>query len=881
VLRLSPGEGFVPFERAAIEQSIPQRFARQVAAGPDRLAVKLRSASLTYAELDRRANRVARAILARSSRAEPVAVVVEQGLSLLPAILGILKTGRIYVPLEVGLGRERLRHLLRDSCASTALVTASAASLVRDVAGPDLDLLDVDDLPPGAPAEAPEIEIAATAPAYIYYTTGSTGEPKGVVDSHRNVLHNVMRYTNGLGIGPGDRLTLLQSPAFSGAVSSMFCALLNGATSLPFDVRLAGGGELADYVDREGVTIYHSVPTIFRSFLRGDRAFPGVRVVRLEGDRSARLDVELFRRHFAPGCVLANGLGATETGLVCRFLLGRETPLDGDLVPVGYPVEGMEVAVHDDDGKPAAPGEVGEISVRSEYLALGYWNRPDLTARAFGTDAEGRRTFRTGDLGRVSADGCLEHLGRRDSRTKIRGVTVSLAEVEAALAGLPSVREAAVIAGRDAHHERRLLAYYVPAVGSEPTVSELRRHLAEELPPQMIPSRYRRLDALPLNQNLKVDRSALPAPTRARPVLDQAYAPPEDPTQSELVRIWQELLEVEPVGIRDDFFDLGGDSLLAMAMLAAIEEAIGVEVSPSILLSGSTVEHVAASLGRPVRAAPAVAPVQTGGSKAPLYFLHGDYLGGGLYCRKIARALGPEQPVFALTPCGLDGEAAPPTIEAMATRHLQALRRHRPHGPYRLAGNCNGGLIALEVARRLAEEGETVEPLLVIRTFAANVRFGQARRLIEIGGRLLGLSEVTRRGLVRRWRWFVGAWRAASPTGRVGLVAGKLIRLVRRPADGAARAGPEASAAPDDRDRLIATFTDAADDYVPRPYRGKVVLFWPAEEPEPAAAALRWWRQISPGAEVETIPGDHLTSITVHGQAFARRLAARLDARVG
>ncbi|MFI5373091.1 MAG: AMP-binding protein [Candidatus Rokuibacteriota bacterium] len=881
MVRLSPGEGFVPFERAAIEQSIPRRFAQQVAAGPDRLAVKLRSASLTYAELDRRADLVARAIRARGIRAEPVAVVVEQGLSLLPAILGTLKTGRIYVPLEVGLGRDRLRHLLRDSCASTALVTASAACLVRDAADPDLDLLDVDDLPSGAPAEAPEIEIAATAPAYIYYTTGSTGEPKGVVDSHRNVLHNVMRYTNGLGIGPGDRLTLLQSPGFSGAVSSMFCALLNGATSLPFDVRLAGGGELADYVDREGVTIYHSVPTIFRSFLRGDRVFPGVRVVRLEGDRSARLDVELFRRHFAPGCVLANGLGATETGLVRRFLLGRETPFDGDLVPIGYPVEDMEVAVLDDDGKPAAPGEVGEISVRSEYLALGYWNRPDLTARAFETDARGRRAYRTGDLGRLRADGCLEHLGRRDSRTKIRGVTVSLAEVEAALARLPSIREAAVIAGTDAHHERRLLAYYVPAAGSEPTVSELRRHLAEELPPQMIPSRYRRLAALPLNQNLKVDRNALPAPTRARPALDQAYAPPEDPTQSELVRIWQELLEVEPVGIRDDFFDLGGDSLLATEMLAAIEEAIGVEASPSILLSGSTVEHVAARLARPGKASAAVAPVQTDGSKAPLYFLHGDYLGGGLYCRKIARALGPEQPVFALTPCGLDGEAAPLTIEEMATRHLQALRRHRPHGPYRLAGNCNGGLIALEMARRLAEEGETVEPLLVIRTSAANARFSRARRLIERGGRLLGLSEVTQRSLVRRWRWFVRAWSAASPPGRVGLVVGKLIRLVRRPAGGAGRPGPEASAAPDDRDRLIATFTDAADDYVPLPYRGKVVLFWPAEEPEPAADTLRWWRRISPGAEVETIPGDHLTSITVHGQAFARRLAARLDARVG
>jgi amino acid adenylation domain-containing protein len=881
VLRLSPGEGFVPFERAAIEQSIPRRFAQQVAAGPDRLAVRFGSTSLTYAELDRWANRVARAILARGNRAEPAAVVVEQGRSLLPAILGILKTGRIYVPLEVGPGRERLRHMLRDSCASTALVTASAASLVRDVGGRDLDVLDVDDLPSGPSAEAPEIEIAAAAPAYIYYTTGSTGEPKGVVDSHRNVLHNVMRYTNGLGIGPGDRLTLLQSPAFSGAVSSMFCALLNGATSLPFDVRLAGSGELADYVEREGVTIYHSVPTIFRSFLRGDRVFPAVRVVRLEGDRAARLDVELFRRHFAPGCVLANGLGATETGLVRRFLLGRETPLDGDLVPIGYPVEDMDVTVLDDDGKPAAPGEVGEISVRSEYLALGYWNRPDLTARAFETDAAGRRAYRTGDLGRLSADGCLEHLGRRDSRTKIRGVTVSLAEVEAALADLPSIREAAVIAGTDAHHENRLFAYYVAAAGSEPTVSELRRHLAEALPPQMIPSRYRRLDALPLNQNLKVDRNALPAPTRARPALDQAYAPPEDPTQSELVRIWQELLEVEPVGIRDDFFDLGGDSLLATAMLAAIEEAIGVEAPPSILLSGATVEHVAASLARPGKAAAAVAPVQTGGSKAPLYFLHGDYRGGGLYCRKIARALGPEQPVFALTPCGLDGAAAPPTIEEMATRHLQALRRHRPHGPYRLVGNCNGGLIALEVARRLAEEGETVEPLLVIRTSAANVRFSRARRLIERGGRLLGLSEVGQRGLVRRWRWFVQAWSAASPAGRVGLVAGKLMRLVRRPADETGRPRAEPSAAPDDRDRLIATFTDAADDYVPLPYRGEVVLFWPAEEPEPAADTLRWWRRISPRAEVETIPGDHLTSITVHGQTFARRLAARLDARIG
>ncbi len=876
MVTLSPPEGFVPFPRGAIEQSITRRFAEQVAAGPGRLAVQLGSGAITYAELDERANRIAHAILVRGARRDPVALVVDQGPSLIAAILGILKAGRIYTPLEAALGRERLAYMLRDSGAATALVSASAMSLVRDVAGSDLDVLDVDELPPDLSAEPPGLELPPDAPAYIYYTTGSTGQPKGVVDSHRNVLHNVMRYTNGLGITRDDRLTLLQSPSFSGAVSSMFCALLNGAASLPFDVRRASGAELADYVDLGGITIYHSVPTIFRSFLRGDRMFPRVRIIRLEGDQSTRLDVELFRRHFSAACVLANGLGATETGIVRRFLLRTDTPLDGEIVPIGYPVEDMEIVVLDAAGLPSSSGEVGEISVRSDHLALGYWNRPDLTARAFGTDPGGRRAYRTGDLGRLRPDGCLEHLGRKDSRTKIRGITVSLAEVEAAFAGLPSIREAAVVARTDTHGERRLIAYYVPAPGAEPTVSEMRRHLAERLPPQMIPSGYVRLAALPLNQNLKVDRTALPAPSRARPALDQAYAPPEDPTQAELVHIWQELLEVEPVGIRDDFFDLGGDSLLATAVMAAVEDATGVAASPSFFLSGSTIEHVAAGLARAGTADTAMVPVQTGGAKAPLYFLHGDYLGRGMYCRKIARALGPEQPVFALTPCGLDGEPAPPTIEEMAARHLRALRRHQARGPYRLVGNCNGGLIALEMARRLADEGDTVEQVFVIRTSAKNARFSQVRRLVERCGDRLGIAVATQRDLIRRWRWFVQAWSAGTPTERAGMVMGKLRRLVRRPPPATGRQGPGPTAAPDDRDTLIDTFTAAAAEYVPLPYPGKVVVFWPTEEAEPAPAALRWWRRVSPRAELETIPGDHLTCITVHGQAFARRLAERL-----
>jgi thioesterase domain-containing protein len=313
-------------------------------------------------------------------------------------------------------------------------------------------------------------------------------------------------------------------------------------------------------------------------------------------------------------------------------------------------------------------------------------------------------------------------------------------------------------------------------------------------------------------------------------------------------------------------------------MMAAIEEATGLDASPSILLSGSTIEHIAASLAHPAEPDTAVVPVQAAGSQAPLYFLHGDYLGRGMYCRKIARALGPDQPVFALTPCGLDGEPAPPTIEGMAARHLQALRRHQAHGPYRLVGNCNGGLIALEMARRLVEEGETVEQVLVIRTSAQNVRFSAARRVVEWSSGLLGLGVETQGDLIRRWRWFVQAWSAGTASQRIGLLAGKLFRVVRRSAAGHRRLAP---AVPADRVALIRTFTDAASEYVPLPYQGKVVVFWPAEEPEPAPAALQWWRRVSPRAEVETIPGDHLTCITVHGQALAGRLTERLGTGSG
>ena len=275
------------------------------------------------------------------------------------------------------------------------------------------------------------------AAACIYYTSGSTGEPKGVLDTHRNVLHNVMRYTNSLGIGADDRLTLLQGPAFSGAVSSLFGALLNGAAVFPFDVPREGADRIAPWLARHGLTMYHSVPALFRRVATAGQALSALRVVRLEGDLAVPQDVELFQTRCEPGTVLVNGLGATECGLVRQYVVDHETSLTGGTVPIGYPVEDMEVLLLDPEGQPAAAGEVGEIVVRSLYLAAGYWDRPDLTDVAFRPSPGGRglRLYRTGDMGRMAADACLEHLGRRDQQVKIRGERVDVESIQAALAG--------------------------------------------------------------------------------------------------------------------------------------------------------------------------------------------------------------------------------------------------------------------------------------------------------------------------------------------------------------------------------------------------------------------------------------------------------------
>ncbi len=551
----------------------------------------------------------------------------------------------------------------------------------------------------------PPLDIGPDSLAYIFFTSGSTGAPKGVYDNHRNVLHNVLRYTNALEISPADRLTLLQGPAFSGCLSSQFGAFLNGASSFPLRLSEEGLMRTAAWLRRERITIYHSVPSIFRAVVRQGADFPDVRVVRLEGDRASFEDVELCKGHFPPDSVLANGLGTTETGLARQLVLSQSDLPTRGVLPVGYPVRDMAVRLVDEHRAPVPNGEVGEIAVASEYLALGYWNRQDLTEQRFQA-GNGARMYFTGDLGRLADDGCLEYLGRRENDLKVLGTRVEPAEVEQELLRLDGVREAAVAVREGPRGSGQLIAYVVADHTSTLDLPSVRTALGERLPAVMLPTALVELDALPLDTNGKLDRRALPDPTPVR----GGTGAPCDEQERWLAAIWREVLDVDSDGRADNFFALGGDSLAAAQIVARIDVETGHALPLAALVRSPTVAQLAAVLGEGNEArTSALTALRGGDSQPPLVLLHGNSGNALHYARLVAR-IDDARPLWALEYLDLDAD---PHVDTIVTAHLEVLSRAQPTGPYLLAGFCYGGVIAHELARRLAEDGNEAHVALL------------------------------------------------------------------------------------------------------------------------------------------------------------------------
>jgi amino acid adenylation domain-containing protein len=599
--RLHPTNPFEEFNKADIDQSIADRFERQAGKFPGRIAIKTHGKTLTYDELNRKSNRLAHAILARCGKAnEPIALLFKQGASMITAMLGGLKAGKICVPMDYSLPPARARQILQHIEAALVLTDSDNFSVARQWGSDPSKVLKIEDLPGAVSDENPRLFISPDEPAYINYTSGSTGEPKGVVWSHRHELHNTMLRINALHICPEDRITLLRSNNV-GATRDTFLALLSGATLLPLELKEEGLTTLGNWLITEEITIFSCVATVFRhtvKSLTGRETFPKIRLVNVGGEPLSKFDVELYKKYFSDNCLFVSRFGISETPTISYYFINKHSEINEERVPVGYPLDGNEVQLLDDEGKAVGVNSVGEIVVKSAYLAAGYWRQLELTREKFRADPAGGdvRVYRTGDLGYRRPDGCLVHAGRKDFQTKIRGHRVEVSEVEMALLRVEGIKQAAVVARDDDGDGRQLVAYVVPQERQALTVGALRASLKEKLPSYMQPSAFVILDRLPLTASGKVDRRALPPPARSRQQLDSVYATAKNSVDQVLANLWADVLGVADVGIDDDFLQLGGDSLLGARIVARVNENFSLTSPLKVLFDTPTVARLSAYL---------------------------------------------------------------------------------------------------------------------------------------------------------------------------------------------------------------------------------------------------------------------------------------------
>ena len=710
---------------AEVKQSVPKRFAEIAARHANRTAVSAGSNEWSYTELDQRSKALAIQILDRlGEKSEPVALLMEHDAMLIAAILAVLKTGKIYLSLDPGDSIERLAAMLADSCARLLIADQKNADMASSLAAEQLPILVIasDFKEPSTDTNFPEA--SPKTGARLMYTSGSTGMPKGVWQNHRGIVHDADVYSEMIQLGPEDRLSLLTSCSFAAAGIPLFAALLNGATLCLFHVRSQGVERLVIWLRERGITIYDSVPTIFRHLARvtGDNGiFGGLRLVRLGGEPVLRHDVEVFRQRFSEDCRLMNVLASTETGFISASIIERHTVLTQGRVPVGRAVRDVEVFLVDEQGRQVENGCVGRIAVRSAYLRQGYWRRPDETLEKFRVDpgALDTRIFITNDLGRWDEEGNLIHLGRGDNQLKSRGLWLNPAEIESVLVRIPGVCEAAAVVSDRGEGRTALTAFLSWKTDPWPEES-LRLEVQKQLPPHSVPNRFLTLKELPLLVSGKIDRVTLGRRATELMRSGNSEADPDDVLELQLVRIWEKVLAVESVSTTDDFFALGGDSLAAATMLAAVEKFFEVDLPVSILLETPTIQKLADVIraGGLRETNLRLVALRLRGNKPTLYCVPG---GNALDPRLLARHLGEDQPVFAFQPQGFDGRSpCPRSVEEMAKSYIDALRLYQPRGPYYLCGVSFGGVVAFEMAKRLVTDGEEVRFLGLLDSYGGD-----------------------------------------------------------------------------------------------------------------------------------------------------------------
>ncbi|UBF27777.1 amino acid adenylation domain-containing protein [Kovacikia minuta CCNUW1] len=712
----------------------------QVERSPDAVAVTFDGKRLTYRELNSRANQLAHHL--QTLRVKPevtVGICIERSLEMIIALLAILKAGGAYVPLDPTYPQERLAHILSDSQLAVVLTQEKLLSLLPQQGIPAI-CLDTHWEKIASESEAnPTSTATAENLAYIIYTSGSTGKPKGVLIEHQGAVNTILDINQRFQVGSSDRVLAVCSLNFDLSVYDVFGMLAAGGTIvLPKPAIAPDLSHWSDLMHREQVTLWNSAPPVMQMFAGHlvDHCCPlpaSLRLVMLSGDWIPLTLPDLIRQ-LKTGTdqveIVSLG-GATEASIwSILYPIGAISPT-WKSIPYGKPMANQQFYILDERLHPVPAGMVGELYIGGDGVARGYHNRPDLNATKFipspFSDHPRSRLYRTGDLGRYMPDGTIEFLGRIDHQVKIRGFRVEMGEIEAILVQHPAIRETAILAREDASGNNQLVAYLVlkqPDVqsshltqdDSKQLIGDMRSFLKEKLPDYMVPAAFVLLEALPLTPNGKLDRQALPAPEFINQALNSAatssFVAPRDRIEQQLTEIWQEFLGVPAIGIHDNFFDLGGHSLIAVRLWAKVEKTFNQELPLATLFQAPTIEQLARHLrqsGTPLPC-PAMAVIQSGKagtSKPPLFCIHVHGRGMKLY-RPLIRHLDPEQPIYGLSVHFVKDVVPMERTEEFAAYYVQQIRMIQPEGPYLLAGISFGGLIAYEMAQQLRSQGQQV-----------------------------------------------------------------------------------------------------------------------------------------------------------------------------
>ncbi len=721
-------------------------------------AVVIDGERLTYEELDTRANRLAHRLQNLGvGPGKLVGIYMTKSLDLVVAVLAVIKAGGAYVPLDPMYPEDRIAFMLEDA-RPAVLVTAGdlpPAAALDEIAVVDWDGLDDESASP--------LATVATADdlAYMIYTSGSTGRPRGSLITNGSLVNAFYAYDEAYRL-TDETTSHLQMASFSFDVftGDFIRSLLSGSKLVlcPLEVVLEPAALYA-LITSEGVDCAEFVPAVATLLFEhvesvGATLDLRVLVVSSEGWRTDRH--EFYRRLSSPRTRLINAYGLTEATIDSTYFEAEADLLPDRFVPIGRPLANSVVYILDRNLELVPPGIPGELCIGGSGVALGYLNRPELTAERFVESPfdSGGRLYRTGDLARWLPDGNVEFLGRADRQLKIRGFRIEPGEIEAVLERHPDVRTAAVIPWERQQGSPVLAAFVEPLdTASPPDTRELRELVSAELPAFMVPATFTTIDAFPVTPNGKLDRSALPAPDLSHLVEERVE--PRDERERALVAIWQEVLELsEPIGVTEDFFSLGGHSLLAVRLLSRVERAFGTKLPLATLFEEGTVERMAQRvedlLGEETRF-PTLTPLKSSGTRPPLFLLHG-HDGELLIYKDLVNALSTDQPVYGIQPVGLDGRELPLlSVHDMAAHYVSELRRFAPEGPYLLCGYCFSGVLAYEVAHQLSQHGHA--PALLALIDARPLGHRQSATRIELErAKYRDFREADLRG---KGRWIV------------------------------------------------------------------------------------------------------------------------------